>query len=289
MKILVTGSAGQLGSETVSLLKTSGVDVIGLDRYALDFCQPANIKEIVSSFKADWVINCAAYTKVDLAEQEKDKAFLINSDAVQSLAEGVKESNGKLIHISTDFIFDGMQSHPYSEDDMPNPLGVYGQSKLAGEEAVLDVLSEATIVRTSWVYSAHGNNFVKTILKLATEKDEIRVIDDQLGSPTWARDIARAIISMINTNVSGVYNFTNEGVASWYDLAHEVVEIAEPLGLPVRVRRITPIPASEYTTLAERPHYSVLNKQKVRDVIDFDIPHWRESLVNMMNQLRNTK
>lgn len=284
MKVLVTGCTGQLGYETVKMFRADGVDVTGMDSTVLDYCWPDNIKKQISEFNADWVINCAAYTKVDLAEQEQDKAFLINRDAVKALAEGVRDTKGRLLHISTDFIFDGSQSHPYSEDDKPNPIGVYGASKLAGEEAVLDVLPEATIVRTAWVYGAHGNNFVKTMLKLAVDREEIRVVDDQVGSPTWTRDISQAIYRLVNIKDSGIYNFTNEGVASWYDLAHEVIANAKRLGMPVKVKQVKPIPASEYTTLAARPHYSVLSKTKIRGVLDYGIPHWRDSLVNMLNE-----
>ncbi len=289
MKILVTGNTGQLGSEMVSMLMADGANVTGIDSKALDFCQPTQVKDWISAFKPDWVINCAAYTNVDLAEQEQEKSFTINCDAARSLAEGVRSCNGRLVHISTDYIFDGRQSHPYSEEDKPNPLGSYGRSKLAGEEAVLDVLPDATIVRTGWVYGVHGNNFVKTILNLAAESDEIRVVDDQLGSPTWTNDIAKVICYLVNDDVSGVYNFTNEGVASWYDLAYEVVTIAARIGYPIKAGHVRPIPASDYTTLAERPHYSVLDKRKIRTVIDYAIPHWRESLANMMMQLRKVR
>lgn len=289
MKILVTGSTGQLGSETVTMLKENSIDVTGMNSKELDFCQPTKVRKLVAEFNADWVINCAAYTKVDLAEQEKEKAFQINRNAVAALAEGVKDSNGRLIHISTDFIFDGKQSNPYTEDDEPNPLGVYGASKLAGEEAVLDILPDAVIIRTSWVYGAHGNNFVKTMLNLAAEKDEIRVVDDQVGSPTWTRDISQAVCDLVNSRASGIYNFSNEGVASWYDLAHEVIANARRYGMPVKVKRVSPIPSSEYATLAKRPQYSVLSKRKIRGVLGYEIPHWLDSLSNMLSQMRNIK
>lgn len=289
MKILVTGNTGQVGSEIVRMLRDGGVDVTGIDSRALDYCQPHQVREWVSAFKADWVINCAAYTNVDLAEQEHDKAFTINRDAVQALAEGVCSSNGRLLHISTDYVFDGGQSHPYTEEDTPNPLGVYGQSKLAGEEAMLEIMPDATIIRTACVYSDHGNNFVKTILNIAAEKEEIRVIDDQLSSPTWSKDIARAICYLLDSDVSGVFNFTNEGVASWYDFAYEVVTVAGRLGYPVRAVRIRPIPAHDYTALAKRPQYSVLCKRKIRSTVDYEIPHWRESLGVMLTHLRSSK
>ena len=289
MRILVTGSTGQLGHETVKMFRASGVDVTGMDSSGLDFRQPENVKNVIEDFNADWVINCAAYTKVDMAEQERDEAFIINRDAVKALAEGVRNTQGRLLHISTDFIFDGEQSHPYSEEDKPNPIGVYGASKLAGEEAVLDVLPEATIVRTAWVYGVHGNNFVKTMLKLAAERDERKVVDDQIGTPTWTRDISQAILNLVNLKASGIYNFTNEGVASWYDLADAVIENAKRLGMPINAKKVTPIPGSEYTTLAQRPHYSVLSKNKIRGVINYEIPHWRDSLVNMLRELQNIK
>jgi len=289
MKILVTGSTGQLGCEVVRMFNMDGMDVTGIGRKTLDFCQPEQVMEWVSRFKADWVINCAAYTRVDMAEQEPDKAFLINRDATRAVAEGVRSYRGRLLHISSDFIFDGQQSHPYSEEDAPNPLGVYGQSKLEGEEAVLEVLPEALILRTAWVYGAQGNNFVKTILKFASERNEIQVIDDQLGSPTWSNDLANTIGTMINSEASGIYNFTNEGVASWYDLANEVVIVARQLGYPVKTGYVRPMPACDYKALATRPAYSVLSKRKIRNVLNFHIPHWRESLREMLTQLRKTK
>ncbi len=286
MKILVTGSTGQLGNEVVNMFMADGMDVTGIDSKTVNYCNPEQVRDWISAFAADWVINCAAYTNVDMAEQEEDKAFTINCDAARMLAEGVRKSNGRLMHISTDFIFDGKQSHPYTEEDEPNPLGVYGKSKLAGEKAVLEVLPDATIIRTSWVYGVHGHNFVKTILNLAAEKNEIRVVDDQLGTPTWTWDIAQVISYLINSDASGVYNFSNEGVASWYDFAHEVMDIAIRFGYPVKARRVAPIPASDYKALATRPAYSVLSKNKIRSVIDYEIPHWRESLNNMLTQLR---
>ena len=289
MKILVTGSTGQLGCELVRMLKANGMDVTGIGRKTLDFRQPEQVMEWVSRFKADWVINCAAYTRVDMAEQEPDKAFLINRDATRALAEGVRSYQGRLVHISSDFIFDGQQSHPYSEEDAPNPLGVYGQSKLEGEQAVQDLLPEALILRTAWVYGAQGNNFVKTMLKFATERNEIQVIDDQLGTPTWTNDLANTIGAMINSEASGIYNFTNEGVASWYDLANEVVLVAKQLGYPVQTSYVRPIPACDYKALATRPAYSVLSKRKIRPALNYHIPHWRESLREMLTQLRKTK
>lgn len=289
MKILVTGSTGQLGSELMRMLNAEGADVTGMGSRVLDYCQPHQVRERVAAFRADWVINCAAYTHVDMAEQEGDKAFLINRDATRELAAGVKSYSGRLLHVSTDFIFDGKQSHPYSEDDSPNPLGVYGQSKLEGEQAVLDVLPDATIVRTAWVYGESGNNFVKTMLKFVAERTEITVIDDQIGSPSWSWDVANAINALINADASGIYNFSNEGVASWYDLASDVVSVARQLGYPVKTSYVRPIPASEYKTLAIRPAYSVLSKRKIRSVLNYRIPHWRDSLSDMLTRLYNSK
>jgi dTDP-4-dehydrorhamnose reductase len=289
MKILVTGSTGQLGSELVRMLRADGVDVTGIGSMALDYCQPQQVREWVSAFKADWVINCAAYTHVDMAEQESDKVFLINRDATRALAEGVQSYAGRLMHISTDFIFDGKQSHPYSEDAPPNPLGIYGQSKLEGERAVLDLLPDATIMRTAWVYGETGNNFVKTMLKFAAERTEIKVIDDQIGSPTWTWDAAKAIYELLASDACGIYHFTNEGVASWYDLATEVVSVARRLGYPVKTSYVRPIPACEYKALATRPAYSVLSKRKIRSALNYQIPHWRDSLGEMLTQLQKTK
>ncbi len=284
MKILVTGAAGQLGRELIHLLEGAGNQVIGIDRNELDFSFPDRVAEDIAQQRADWVINCAAYTQVDRAEQERELAFLISRDSAQAVAEGVKSYCGQMLQVSTDFIFDGSQSTPYKEDDLTNPLGVYGQSKLEGEQAVIQTLPDVVVLRTAWVYGEYGNNFVKTMLRLASERDELSVVDDQIGTPSWTYDIARAIQALIAADATGTYHFTNEGVASWYDFANEAINIAREIGYPVKTKRVSPIPTSDYPTPATRPAYSVLSKRKIRSVLDYDIPHWRESLCTMLLQ-----
>ena len=219
---------------------------------------------------------------MDKAEQEREPAFRVNRDSAKAVAEGVAAYGGRLLHVSTDFIFGGEQSHPYTEDDPANPLGVYGQSKWEGEQAVQAVMADAVILRTAWVYGSHGHNFVKTMLRLAAERDELRVVDDQIGTPAWTADITRALLSLIEVDARGVFNFTNEGVASWYDFASEIIANASELGFPLKVKKISPIPTADFPTPATRPAYSVLSKVKIRQVLDYPIPHWRKSLAAMM-------
>jgi len=278
MKLLITGAKGQLGTEVVRMARSEGLEVIAVDREAFDFLNPERVAEQVSSARAKWVINCAAYTQVDRAEEEADQAFVINRDAAQAVAQGVHSYGGRLLHISTDFIFDGRRNEPYDEANSGNPLSVYGQSKWEGEIAVLRVLSDAIILRTAWIYGNYGNNFVKTMLRLAAERSEMRVVDDQIGTPAWTWDIAAAILAMMKRDAKGIYHFTDEGVASWYDLAQATVDIARGLGYPIKVERISPIPSLDYPTPAQRPAYSVLSKRKIRELLGYDIPHWRESV-----------
>jgi dTDP-4-dehydrorhamnose reductase len=282
MRILVTGAAGQLGRELVQVLGAQGLEVTGIDRRSVDFAKPECVAGGIAAHRADWVINCAAYTQVDRAETEQALAFAVNRDSARAVAEGVARGGGRLVHISTDFVFAGEQSHPYKEDDAGGPLGVYGRSKWEGEQAVREVMPDAVVLRTAWVYGVHGQNFVKTILRLAGEHDELAVVDDQIGTPSWSADIARAIVSLTDVGASGIFHFTNEGVASWYDFAQEIVAQARELGVPVRARRVRPIPTTAYPTLARRPAYAVLSKEKIRAVVDYDIPHWKESLHAML-------
>lgn len=285
MTILVTGANGQLGRETVLALEADGEAPIAIDRGEIDFSRPNQVAAAIADYAADWVVNCGAYTQVDKAEDERELAFVVNRDAARAVAEGVKRSGGRLLHVSTDFIFGGEQSHPYREDDQVNPLSVYGSSKLEGELAVREVLPGALVLRTAWVYGAHGHNFVKTILRLAGERRELRVVDDQVGTPSWTGDIVRAMRSLIGANAKGVYQFTNEGVASWYDFAAEIVASARESGWPVVADIIHPIPTEDFPLPAHRPAYSVMSKVKIRRVLGYPIPHWRDSLHTMLAQL----
>ncbi len=286
MSILVTGAAGQLGRELCDRLAQTDHAFIPFTRADADFTQTERVREAVAAHKADWVINCAAYTAVDKAESDAGTAFAVNRDAARAVAEAVASYGGRLLQVSTDFVFDGTQSRPYREDDAPNPLGVYAQSKWAGEQAVRELLPDALIVRTAWVHGAHGHNFVKTMLRLAAEREELRVVDDQIGTPSWTGDIADALIALIDQDAHGCYHFTNEGVASWYDFAVAILDEARALGFPVQAQRVMPIPTTGYPTPARRPAYSVLDKQKIRAVLARPIPHWRDALVAMLRELQ---
>lgn len=287
MKILVTGADGQLGTELCRHLEAAGHTPIAFTQKDADFTRTEQLGAAIAQQRADWVVNCAAHTQVDKAESEPELAFAVNRDGARAVAEAVAGYGGRLLQLSTDFVFDGMQSHPYREDDMPNPLGVYGQSKWEGERAVSAVLPAALIVRTAWVHGAHGHNFVKTMLRLAAERDELTVVDDQIGSPSWTGDIAAALIELLEQNAQGWYHFTNEGVASWYDFAVAILAEARALGFPIKAQWVRPIPTSAYPTPARRPAYSVLDKTKTRAALGRPIPHWRESLVKMLQELRS--
>ena len=286
MRILVTGSTGQLGFEVVRAFSPSGHEVIAPERSELDFLNPGQVADRVRHFQADWVINCAAYTQVDRAESEVEQAFVINRDSAGQLAGAVAGYGGNLLHVSTDFVFDGNQSRPYREDDVARPLGVYGRSKREGEQAVRSALPEATILRTAWVYGVHGHNFVKTILKVAREGKPLRVVDDQFGSPTWARDIAGAIRALVLNRASGIYHYTNAGSTSWHGFATAILAGAEAAGFALETMSVEAIPTSGYPTPAKRPAYSVLDTGKIQSLLTAPIPHWRDSLNRMLKELQ---
>jgi dTDP-4-dehydrorhamnose reductase len=282
VKILVTGAAGQLGREAVLAFTARGHEVIGIGRGDLDLAGSANVAQAIAAHAADWVVNCAAYTQVDRAEQESSQAFAVNRDAAAAIARGARQCGSRLLHVSTDFVFGGRQAIPYREDDAGDALNVYGRSKWEGELAVQAVLPEALVMRTSWVYGVHGNNFVKTMLRLMSEREEVRVVDDQIGTPSWTSDIADAMLTLMDNAVTGTWHFSNEGVASWYDLAHEVLSAARESGYGLRIERLLPIPGAEWTCAARRPAYSVLGKTKIRPLLPQPVPHWRESLRRML-------
>lgn len=282
MRVLITGANGQLGKEVQLVFAANGDEVIATGRSEIDLAASRGIADVVAGYNADWVINCAAYTQVDRAETEPELAFRVNRDGARAVAEGAAKSGGRVLHLSTDFIFAGDRPIPYAETDAGDPRSVYGRSKWEGEQAVREIMPGALIVRTAWVYGRHGNNFVKTMLRLMAERDEIRVVDDQVGTPSWTADIAAAMRALVEKDMTGVWNFTNEGVASWFDFAHEIISIATQLGHPRKVARVLPIPTSEYPCAARRPAYSVLNKEKIRQVLDYEIPHWRDSLSGML-------
>lgn len=273
---LVTGASGQLGAELQKLLKES---VIYVDREKLDISSEPAVKDFFERNHFDCIVNCAAYTAVDRAEDEPLQADAVNHQGAKWLAKYGKS----IIHISTDYVFDGTHSKPYLENDQTDPVSVYGQSKLAGEQAVLKHAETAVIVRTAWLYSTHGNNFLKTMLRLGKERDHLKVVSDQIGTPTFAGDLAKAIVTIlpqIQTGKKNIYHFTNEGVCSWYDFAHEIMRLA---GLACKVR---PIESKDYPTKATRPFYSVMSKEKIKYDFNLDIPHWRDSLIEVLKQMK---
>lgn len=288
MKILLAGINGQLGQELHPMLVKLG-DVTWVDRETLDLSQPDMIRQVIAEVKPDLIVNACAYTAVDKAESEPDLAMAVNGSGVGILAAEALKLGARLIHVSTDYVFDGSQSHPYQETDPTNPIGVYGKSKLAGEEAIQQVGGDYIIVRTAWVYGVGGvGNFVKTMLRLGSSRDELRVVTDQVGSPTWTKDLAEAIVCMIqNSPESGIYHYTNSGVCSWYDFAIAIFEEAKALGFPLQVQRVVPITTAEYPTPAKRPAYSVLSHRKISAVIGTHPPHWRQSLRLMLKDYQD--
>jgi dTDP-4-dehydrorhamnose reductase len=285
MRLLVTGATGQLGFEVARAFARSGHEVSAPARQQLDFLDPPGVAAGAREYQADWVINCAAYTQVDQAESEPERASTINRDSAGQLAAAVAGYGGRMLHVSTDFIFDGSQRRPYRETDQPNPLGVYGRSKLAGEQAVLAALPTATVLRTAWVYGAHGHNFVKTMLRVAAEGKPLRVVDDQLGSPTWTTDIVSAITALVEKNADGVFHYTNAGETSWCGFAAAILDEAARAGFDIKTDTVTPIPTTEYPTPATRPAYSVLDTEKIQSCLSLPIPPWRDSLKNMLKEL----
>lgn len=288
MKILVTGADGQLGSEIKEL--SAGIDgrtFLFTDVDSLDITSETEIEVYFQKVRPDIVINCAAYTNVDKAESEPETAERINSEAAGILARLTSKYHSEFIHISTDYVFDGKSFKPYTETDTENPQSVYGKSKLAGERIILKEKPDSVIIRTSWLYSSYGNNFVKTMLNLGRNGNDIKVVYDQTGTPTYARDLADVLIrlSEILKNdpagfVPGIYHYSNEGVASWFDFAKAVFEIS---GINCK---ILPVLTEEFPSIANRPHYSVLNKSKIKSTFNIEIPYWKDSLKDCLNKIK---
>lgn len=285
MKILLTGSGGQLATELQPILLSSG-EVIAADRTRLDLSQPESIRQAMAEIQPDLVVNSGAYTAVDKAESEPELANAVNAIAPGIFAAECEKIGATLIHISTDYVFDGSHGSPYLETDATNPLGSYGKSKLMGEEAIRQAGNRHIIVRTAWVYGNGGKgNFVKTMLRLGKEREEIRVVADQIGSPTWTGDLAAAvsqIVPQIKPEIFGTYQYTNSGVCSWYDFAIAIFEEAEKLGFPLKVQRVVPITTAEYPTPAKRPAFSVLSAVKISGILGTYPPHWRQGLREML-------
>ncbi|NDW16251.1 dTDP-4-dehydrorhamnose reductase [Alteromonas genovensis] len=284
MKIVVIGNAGQLSYELVRIL---GEDTICLGPEDTDITKEDVLSKTLSQLSPDVIINAAAYTAVDKAEEDLALCNAINATAVENLAKYCKSSDAFLVHVSTDYVFNGHKGSPYLPNDPIEPQGAYGKTKADGEKAVLELVPEQScLIRTAWVYSAYGNNFVKTMLRLMADKPQLTVIDDQIGTPTWAKGLAQACISAAKNKTAGVFHWTDEGVASWYDFALAIQELALEKGLLEKAIPVLPIPTSEYPTPAKRPHYSVLDKTSTRKVFSEVQPaHWRKQLSAMMDEL----
>ncbi len=280
-KILVTGANGQLGNECRILAEAiADAEFVFTDVAELSITDSKAVEEIFSKNKFDYCINAAAYTAVDLAETEPELAQLINATAVGYLAEACQKHHCKLIHISTDYVFDGQNENGYHVEDATGPMNVYGQTKLEGEQLALSINSETIVIRTSWVYSYYGKNFVKTMMKLMQERETLNVVSDQIGKPTYAADLAAAIFQIIFSEsafVPGMYHYANQGVISWYEFAQAIKEIG---GYACAVH---PIPSSAYPVPAKRPHYSILHTDKIEHTFNIVIPHWKASLQNCMS------
>lgn len=273
--ILITGSRGQLGNEMqAAATRYPNFNYIYTDIAELDICDKAALETFIEANKVKFIVNCAAYTAVDKAEDDVELCYRINRDAVQNIAQVAVANGIKVIHVSTDYVFDGTNHLPYSENQAVCPATVYGKSKLAGEQVLLATNPLSIVIRTAWLYSSYGNNFVKTMIKLGTERESLNVIFDQVGSPTYAADLADAILKIISNNnfVPGIYHYSNEGVCSWYDFAktiHRLTKIS---------CNVQPIETKDYPARTPRPHYSVLNKAKIKQTYGIQIPHWEESL-----------
>lgn len=288
MNILVTGANGQLGNE----IKQAATDLqtpytwLYTDADDLDITKEEEVTNFFTRHSIQFVINCAAYTAVDKAETEQEQAKRINTEAPKILATACALHNAKFIHISTDYVFDGKAYTPYKETDKPNPQSIYGATKLQGEQAALAAYTNTCIIRTSWLYSSYNNNFVKTMMRLGKERSELSVVFDQIGSPTYAKHLAYAILTIIersatNTNgfIPGIYHFSNEGVCSWYDFAKEIFDTMQ-----ANVK-LLPIESKDYPTPAARPHFSVMNKQKIKETYSLSISHWKDALQECMKLL----
>ena len=289
MKVLITGSKGQLGSEIKELASDyENLEFVFKDLPELDICDAETLTTIISDQHINAVINCAGYTAVDQAEENSEIAEQVNVKGVLNLVNALEKVDGKLIHISTDYVFDGNHSQPYKESDPVSPVGVYGETKRAGELAVLNSSIDAIVIRSSWLYSKYGNNFVKTMLRLGNEKKSIQVVSDQKGTPTYAKDLAKMCLDILSdassTKISkkgSLYHYSNEGVTSWYNFATAIMEIGNI------DCKVIPIETKDYPTQARRPMYSVLDKSKIKSDFKVTIPHWRDSLANCIKKINH--
>lgn len=287
IKVVVTG-AGQLAWE-LQRTAPQNIEFIGLARAELDITNADQVNKCIEETQPTAVINAAAYTAVDKAESDKQQAFAVNCDGPAHLAKACKSINAYFLHVSTDFVFNGLSTQPYSPDDEKHPLGVYGESKAAGEESVANIMgNDWAVIRTAWVYSSYGNNFVKTMLRLMSEKPELGVVGDQIGTPTWAKGLAEVCWQAVEKKIEGLYHWSDAGVASWYDFAVAIQRLGIEQGLLSSPIPIKSIATQDYPTPAARPAYSVLNKNKALQVLpEIGIVHWQDQLKNMMRELSN--
>jgi dTDP-4-dehydrorhamnose reductase len=286
VKVLVLGGGGQVANAVVAAASAQH-EVLVRSRAQLDIGNPQALARALAETRADWVVNAAAYTAVDLAEDQATQAIAINDTAVGSLAAAAAAAGCRLLHLSTDFVFDGKSNRAYLPTDQTAPLSVYGRSKLGGERQVLAGAATGIVLRTAWVYAASGRNFVLTMLRLMREKEQVSVVSDQIGTPTWAGGIARAICGLIEVGApGGVYHWTDLGVASWYDFAVAIQDEALARGLLSRAVPVAPIPSAAYPTRALRPAFSVLNTESTRALIGVPARHWRHNLRTMLDELR---
>ena len=286
MKVLITGKNGQLGHE-LQQTAPQGVEVFAFDSSELNIADQTSVQKVIAHIKPNLVINAAAYTAVDKAENDEQAAYAVNAKGPEYLALACKEIGARLIHVSTDFVFDATKNTPYDTSDQTNPLGVYGASKLAGEQAITNNHADnSVIIRTSWVYSSHGNNFVKTMLRLMAEKPQLGVVSDQIGSPTWAKGLAKACWAFAQNTNAGIYHYSDLGVASWYDFAAAIQALGIEKGLLQKPIPINPIKATAYPTPAKRPAYSVMNTDDTYELLGEQGKHWRAALSEMLNELK---
>lgn len=284
--ILITGANGQLGNEMRKLFTSfPQFYFFPTDIVELDLCNRENVKEFVKKNKIGYIVNCAAYTAVDKAEDEVALSYKINRDAVENIGIAAQTNNAKVIHVSTDYVFDGKGNRPYKETDLTNPQSVYGKSKKEGEDILLQTCPESIIIRTAWLYSTFGNNFVKTMIRIGKERDSLNVVADQKGTPTCAEDLAKAILHIIDRTekkqqfIPGIYHYSNEGICSWYDFTVKIFELKNI------TCKVNPVTTKEYPTKAARPAYSVLDKTKIKTTFQLMIPQWEESLKNTLTIL----
>jgi dTDP-4-dehydrorhamnose reductase len=285
--IWIIGNKGMLGRELAELLSAQGDPLVGSDR-EVSILDPETLSAFAEEHNPDWIVNCSAYTAVDKAEEDRDAAFALNRDGAANLARLAAERDIPLIHISTDYVFAGTSSVPLTEEAPTGPTGVYGASKLAGEEALRAAAPKHIIIRTAWLYGQHGPNFVYTMLKLMNQREALKVVDDQHGSPTWTRDLSRFILTVIRDDREawGTYHFSGQGRCTWYGFAQEILRLGRETGLVTRPCTLTPCSSSEYPTPAKRPAWSLLSKEKARKTFGFEMAEWEESLGDFLDKLK---